>query len=50
MSRKKYTIAQFKRYLESQQNTRDMHRFLSEENVEKANEEKDPGWQENFYL
>jgi hypothetical protein len=46
---KKYTIEEFKNYLESQDSLGDIYYFLNEENVDKANEPKEDETQ-NFYL
>jgi len=47
---KRYTIAQFRKYLESQDSLGDIYYYLNEENVDKANEPKDESDEGNFYL
>lgn len=38
---KKFTVEEIRKYLESQDSLGDIYYFLSEENIEKANEPKD---------
>ena len=44
---KRYTIEEFRKYLESQDSLGDIYYYLNEDNVDKANEEDED---ENFSL
>jgi len=48
---KRYTIAEFRKYLESQDSMGDIYYYLNEENVDKANKPKESDEEnENFFL
>ena len=45
---KKYTVEEFRKYLESQDSLGDIHYYLNEDNIDKANEPDEIEDEEDF--
>jgi hypothetical protein len=47
MEEEKFTIAEFKKYIESQDSFGDVHYYLNAENIRKANEPKEENYDDS---